>query len=50
MEWKYDEKFDKLTKIRFDQELDNRTSVDNIYKLLVAIAFAIAIMIGSTKK
>ena len=50
MGWEYDEKFDKLTKIRFDQELDNRTSVDNIYKLIVAVVFGIAILIGSLKK
>ncbi len=35
--WKYDEKFDQATKIKFDQELDDRTSVDNIYKLIVAL-------------
>ena len=50
MGWKYDERFDKLTKIKFDQELDNRTSVDNIYKLIVAIAFGLAVLIGSLKK
>lgn len=35
--WRYDEEFDKASKPKFNQELDDRTSVDNIYKLLVAL-------------
>ena len=35
--WEYDEKFDQLTKPKFDKQLDDRTSVDNMYKLIVAL-------------
>ena len=37
--WKYDKEFDRLTKIQFDQELDYQTSVDNIWKLIIAVLF-----------
>jgi hypothetical protein len=50
MVWQYDEEFDKASKPKFNQELDDKTSLDNIYKLIVAISFAIAVIIGSVKK
>ena len=37
--WKYDEEFDRLTKPSFDQELDDKTTVDNILKLFFALLF-----------